>query len=166
METMNKKNETGCCPKFNSKPWQDKVFDWKKKRFIKAKVFTFFYIPINFGPVITKLMKKVEEAGAKMPQQLCLSDHTSKWNMDIYLEVEREVPGAENVTLSGKFLSRVYEGNFNETKKWCDDFEDYAKKEGYEIKKWYMWYTTCPKCAKEYGKNYVVILGKVSFTNK
>jgi hypothetical protein len=24
----------------------------------------------------------------------------------------------------------------------------------------YMWYTTCPKCAKVYGKNYVVILAK------
>ncbi len=26
---------------------------------------------------------------------------------------------------------------------------------------WYMWYTTCPKCAKKYGKNHVVILGAV-----
>ncbi|MFA6436615.1 MAG: hydrolase [Candidatus Paceibacterota bacterium] len=28
-------------------------------------------------------------------------------------------------------------------------------------KKWYMWYTTCPKCAKVYGKNHVVIVGEV-----
>ena len=26
----------------------------------------------------------------------------------------------------------------------------------------YMWYTTCPKCAKKYGKNYVVILGQIA----
>jgi len=24
-----------------------------------------------------------------------------------------------------------------------------------------MWYTTCPKCAKKYGKNYVVIIAEV-----
>ncbi|HZH72463.1 MAG TPA: hydrolase [Mariniphaga sp.] len=24
-----------------------------------------------------------------------------------------------------------------------------------------MWYTTCPKCAKKYGRNFVVIVGKV-----
>ena len=29
------------------------------------------------------------------------------------------------------------------------------------IGKWYMWYTTCPKCAKKYGKNYVVIVGQI-----
>jgi hypothetical protein len=29
-----------------------------------------------------------------------------------------------------------------------------------ELKKWYMWYTTCPKCAKKYGKNYVAILAE------
>jgi hypothetical protein len=25
----------------------------------------------------------------------------------------------------------------------------------------YCYYTTCPKCAKKYGKNYVVLLAKV-----
>ncbi|MCK7469725.1 MAG: 60S ribosomal export protein NMD3 [Desulfomicrobium escambiense] len=24
-----------------------------------------------------------------------------------------------------------------------------------------MWYTTCPKCAKKYGKNYVAIVGAI-----
>jgi hypothetical protein len=58
-------------------------------------------------------------------------------------------------------LSKVYEGPFKDTKKWCDDFEAYAKEQGYEIKKWFMWYTTCPKCAKKYGKNYVVIIAEI-----
>jgi len=81
--------------------------------------------------------------------------------MDIYVAVDQEVPGAQNVTLSGKFLSKVYEGNFKETGKWCKDFASFAKSKGLAIKKMYMWYTTCPKCAKKYGKNYVVIVGEV-----
>jgi hypothetical protein len=108
-----------------------------------------------------RLDERVRKAGARMPDCLALSDHTSKWNMDIYLAVDREIPDSENVTLSGKFFSKVYEGDFKETGKWCKDFEGRAKSKGLKIKKWYMWYTTCPKCAKKYGKNYVVIIDQV-----
>lgn len=152
---------TGCCPPFDPKPWGDETFEWKNKKFIKDKVFTLFNMPVNFGPVIKRMNARVEKAGAKIPDWLCLSDHTSKWNMDIYLAVDGKVSGAENVTLSGKFLSKVYEGSFKDTGKWCKDFEDYAKGRGLKVKKWYMWYTTCPKCAKAYGKNYVVIIAQV-----
>jgi len=151
-----------CCPKFDPTPWDGKTFQWENKRFIKAKVFTLFFMPINFGAVVKKLMAKIEKAGAKTPDWMGLSDHTSKWNMDLYLAVDREIPNAENVTLSGKFFSKVYEGDFKETGKWCKDFESYVKSKGMEIKKWYMWYTTCPKCAKKYGKNYVVIIAQVA----
>jgi hypothetical protein len=81
--------------------------------------------------------------------------------MDLYLAVDKTVPGAENVTLNGTFYSRVYEGPFKDTGKWCKDYEAKAQVKGYRIRKWYMWYTTCPKCAKKYGKNYVVILSEV-----
>jgi len=158
---LNEKVETGCCPRFNPDPWDSKSFEWHEKKFIKGRVFTCMNVPINFGPVITKLMKKVDAAGAKTPDNLCLSDHTSVWNMNIYLATDKEVAGAENITLSGKFFSKVYEGDFKDTGIWCKDFESYAKKQGRKIKKWYMWYTTCPKCAKVYGHNYVVIVAKV-----
>jgi hypothetical protein len=158
---MEKMTKEECCPKFNPKPWDGKQFEWKNKRFIKDRVFTFFFVPVNFGSVIKKLNEKVEKAHAKIPDYLCLSDDTSKWNMDIYLAVDKEIPDAENVTLSGKFLSKVYEGPYKDTGKWCKDFKAYAKNKKLSIKKWYMWYTTCPKCAKKYGKNYVVIVAKV-----
>lgn len=118
-------------------------------------------MPMNFGSVITKLMEKAEKNGAKTVDNLCLSDHTSKWNMDIYLAVDKEISGAENLTLSGRFLSKTYEGDFKQTDIWCKDFKEFVKSKNLEIKKWYMWYTTCPKCAKKYGKNYTVIIGKV-----
>jgi len=148
-----------CCPKFDPKPWDEKIFEWKGKKFIKGSVFTFFYMPINFGPVISRLMKKIGKNISK--DMMCLSDYTSKWNMDIYVSVDKEVKGAENVVLNGKYLSKVYEGNFNDTDKWCEDYKKYAKTKNLKIEKWYMWYTTCPKCAKKYGKNYVVIIDEV-----
>ncbi|OQB05901.1 MAG: hypothetical protein BWY19_00680 [bacterium ADurb.Bin212] len=159
---LNENGETGCCPRFNPEPWNKKVLEWQEKKFIKGRVKTFMFMPLNFGSVITKLMNKVESAGAKTIDNLCLSDHTSKWNMDIYLAVDKEVEGAENVTFSGKFLSKVYEGDFKDTGIWCKDFEQYAKNQGQKINKWYMWYTTCPKCAKAYGKNYTVIIAEMA----
>ena len=153
--------EKECCPKFDPAPWDSKEFSWDNKRFIKDNVFTIFFMPINFGSVMKRVFGKVEKSGAQVPDYLCLSDHTSKWNMDLYLAVDKEIPGAENVSLSGKFLSRVYEGNFKDTGKWCEDFNGYAKNKGMTVGKMYMWYTTCPKCAKKYGKNYVVIIGEI-----
>lgn len=159
---VNTTEETGCCPKFNPTPWDGKIFEWQNKKFVKEKVFTLFYMPINFGSVMKRVMTKIDKAGAKVPDYLGLSDHTSKWNMDIYVAVDKEVPGAENTAISGKFLSKVYEGEFKETGNWCKDFEAYAKGKNLDVKKWYMWYTTCPKCAKKYGKNYVAIFGGVN----
>lgn len=158
---MKPNSESTCCPEFDPIPWDDQLSEWKDKRFIKDKVCTLFYMPINFGQVMKRLDRKVSASGATMPDNLGLSDHTSKWNMDIYLAVDKEVSDAENVTLSGKFFSKVYEGPFRDTEKWCKDFESNANAKGYTIKKWYMWYTTCPKCAKKYGKNYVVVIGQV-----
>jgi len=154
--------ETGCCPRFDPAQWDGKTFEWQDKRFIKDKVLTLFYMPLTFGSAMKRMNAKVEKAGAKMPDWLCLSDHTSKWNMDLLLAVDKEIPGAENVRMSGKFFSKVYEGEFKETGKWMKDFEGYAKGRNLGVKKMYLWYTTCPKCAKTYGKNYVVIVAEMA----
>ena len=151
-----------CCPKFDPGPWDNKTFKWQDRKFIKARVFTLFYMPMNFGTVITRMLGLVEKAGASVPDWMCLSDHTSKWNMDLYVAVDKEIPGAENTMLSGEYISKVYEGDFKETGNWCKDFESFVKTKGLNIGKWYMWYTTCPKCAKKYGKNYVAIFGKIN----
>ncbi len=150
-----------CCPPFNPARWDGKTFEWKNKPFVKAKVCTLFYMPMNFKGVMKKLMKNVETEKANTPDSLCLSDHTSKWNMDVYMAVDKKMEGLENVSLSGKFKSKVYEGPFQDTGKWCKDFENEAKRTGVDVKKWYMWYTTCPACAKKYGKNYVVIIAQI-----
>jgi len=151
-----------CCPKFDSAPWDGKTFEWQDKKFIKDKVFTLFYMPMNFGLAMKRVNEKVEKTDAIIQDGMWLSDHTSKWNMDLCVAVDKEIPNAENTTLSGKFLSKVYEGNFKDTRIWTKDFANYAKGKSMRAKKMYMWYTTCPKCAKKYGKNYVVIIGQIN----
>lgn len=150
-----------CCPKFEPALWDDKTFEWDHKKFVKDKVCTLFYMPINFGSVMKRVQRKIEKSGATVQEGMWLSDHTSKWNMDLYVAVDREIVGAENSTLSGTFLSKVYEGNFKDTGAWMKDFERYANNKGVSIKKMYTWYTTCPTCAKKYGKNYVALIAAV-----
>ena len=160
MTTKSEQNST-CCPEFDPTLWDDKLIDWKHKKFIKDRVCTLFYMPVNFGHVMRRLNKVVTDAAVTVPDWLCLSDHTSKWNMDIYLAVGQEIPGVQVVELSGRFYCKVYEGPFRDTEKWCTDFESTIKSKEYPKNKVFMWYTTCPKCAKKYGKNYVAILSQV-----
>jgi hypothetical protein len=63
-------DEFECCPKFNPAPWDEKILEWSGKKFVKDRVFTLFFMPINFGAVITRLMKKIEQSGAKVQDNL------------------------------------------------------------------------------------------------
>jgi len=155
-------NHQECCPEFNPGPWDKVVLEWNNKLFIKDKVSTFFYMPLNFGKVMIRLDKILKSSNTSCPDYLCLSEHVSKWRMNMYLAVNQEIKDVENIKMSGKFYSKVYEGAFNKTGEWCKDFEKELQVNNYKMDKMYMWYTTCPKCAKKYGKNYVVILGKLS----
>jgi hypothetical protein len=150
-----------CCPPLEESKWDSKTFDWDKKKFAKDSVFCLFYMPVSLGKTMKRLMGKLEQAKATSPDYLCLADHTSKWNMDVYLAVDNDLPDTQMQTLSGRFLTRVYEGPFKDTGKWCADFAEYSKQQGVQADKLYLWYTTCPKCAKKRGKNHVVIFGQV-----
>jgi len=44
---------------------------------------------------------------------------------------------------------------------WIKEMNGYVKSKGKELKKLYFYYTACPKCAKKYGKNYVVLLAQI-----
>lgn len=149
-----------CCPVFDPTLWDNKISTWNNKRFIKYNIKTFFYMPIGFGKGITKLQTIADKYNAKI-DNLCLSNHKSKWNMEILLAVDKEVPNIENILLSGNYYSRVYEGPFKDTEKRMEDFDKDTKEKGYEVKELYMWYTTCTKCAKKYGKNYTVVIAKI-----
>jgi hypothetical protein len=151
-----------CCPPFDLASWNEKTIIWENKHFIRDKVCTLFYMPLNFGGAMKRLMTKVEKAGAQVPDWICLSDHTSKWNMDLYLAVDKEIAGTENIFMSGKMLCKVYEGPFKDTGKWAKDFDAYTAAQKVNVDKLYMWYTTCPKCAKKYGKNYVVFIARLT----
>ncbi len=152
---------TGCCEPFNPEPWQDKEISWQNKIFVKDHVTSFLHIPLNMGKKVVKNMKLVENANAKAPQQLMLTDEKNLWGADIYIEVSRDVPNAQMTTLSGTFLTKVFDGPYQSVGKWAQEMKEYVKTKNKEISKLYFSYTTCPKCAKAYGKNYVILFARI-----
>jgi len=160
---MNPENieKTGCCEPFNPEPWQDKEITWNEKLFVTDHISSFLHIPLNMGKKITENMALIEKSGANSEVQLMLTDEKSLWSSDIYIDVAKEVPGTEMAKLSGTFLTKVFEGPFQNVGKWTEEMKEYVRSKGKQLTKIYYSYTTCPKCAKAYGKNYVVLFAQI-----
>lgn len=152
---------TGCCPPFDPTPWQNAEVTWKDKPFLKQHVTCLFHIPLNMGQKVTRAVQQIQAEHAEAPTQLMLSDEKSPWGADIYIAVARAIPGATMSTLSGTFLTDVFEGPFSHAGKWAEEMTDYVAARGRILDRLYFAYTTCPACAKAYGKNYVVLFAKV-----
>ncbi len=161
METLYEDSETGCCQRFDPGPWDGKEKKWKDKLFIKDHVTSIFHIPLNFGQVILRNIEKIKNADALPQKALMLSDENSLWGADIYIAVSKEVPDTKMVRISGTFLTKVFEGPYQNMGKWVNEMKGYVKSKGKKIKKMYFFYTTCPSCAKFYGKNYTVVVAEI-----
>lgn len=120
-----------------------------------------FHIPLNYGAVMARCERKVRTAGAGTAERVILTDENSLWCAEVYFEASRDVLGARMATLSGTFMPRVFEGPYRNMGAWVENMKSYVAAGGNQIRKLYFYYTTCPKCAKKYGKNYVVILAEV-----
>ncbi|MFH0714417.1 MAG: hydrolase [Candidatus Diapherotrites archaeon] len=161
MEKLYDSSETGCCPRFNPAPWDEKQVVFKDKLFLKAHYSSFLHIPIGFGKLMVKNMELIQKAGALSPEPLMLCDEKSVWGADVFIAVTKNVPGANMEKISGTFLSKVFEGNYDSMGKWVQEMQSFVQSKGKIAQKLYFFYTACPKCAKHYGKNYVVILARV-----
>lgn len=154
-------SETGCCARLDTKLWDDRELSWSEKPFLKDHMRSFLHIPLNFGSVISRDHAAVQQAEAYPEEPFWLTDEVSPWGADIYLAVDKVFPGAQFETLSGKFITKVFEGPYRNIGKWCQAMEEHVAKRGQQLKKLYFYYPTCPKCAKHYGKNQVVLFAQV-----
>jgi hypothetical protein len=157
---MNNSHPEECCQRFNPEPWDDQDLSWENRRFVKDRVTSLFHIPLNFGAVMRRNEEAIEKADAKSETMIVLSDETSLWGADVYIEVTKDVPGANMATISGSFLSKVFEGPYSNMRKWIEEMKAFVQEKGGALDRLYFYYTTCPKCAKKYGKNYVVLLAQ------
>jgi hypothetical protein len=148
---------TGCCPPFDPREWDKQLFEFKNKLFMKISTHSIFHMPLNMDSVMKDAMAQIAAAGAgNNGEYLMLSEEVSPWRANHYIAVSKDVPGAEMTQLNGLFMTRVFEGPFSEMRHWHEQLIDYVKGQGKTPIKTYFSYTTCPSCAKAYGKNYVI----------
>lgn len=155
-----------CCPKFEIEKWDKKTFNWESKKFIKDTMLEFFHIPFPsaIGKKITRMWKAVEQTGASAPNKeetLILFRDPTPFRGEIYIAVEKDVPKENNVIISGNFASRVFDGGYNAIPKFIKEMEEYLAETGKKAKDYYIHYAYCPKCAKKFGHNYMILFAKI-----
>jgi len=155
-------NTTGCCPRFHPEGWDNQHLHFENKKFVRATTRSAMHIPWNMGTVFTRVQGHIEDANAVPPEkEIVLSHDLSPWQGEHFFAVDKDVPDEEMTTLSGDFITRVFEGPYRRAKDFAHDMEVAATAMGKTAKEVYFFYTTCPKCAKAYGENYMVGVARV-----
>lgn len=150
-------NTTGCCPKFNPEGWDGQELHFENKPFVRATTRSAMHVPINMGAVFSRVQSHIENAGAYDPHDMIvLSQDTSAWQGEHFFSVTKPVPDEEMTELSGDFITKVFEGPYREARQWYEEMRELVKARDGTPGDVYFFYTTCPKCAKAYGRNYVV----------
>lgn len=154
-----------CCPEFDPKLWQDKTHHWDQKPFITTSIPVFFHMPLPWliGKAIGKLWQQATEAKVNYDGKdfLLLIDDPTPFKSVFYLAVKKPIKNAENFSLTGTFVSRVYDGSYNAIPKFIKDMNDYLADKKVSNQDFYIHYAYCPKCSAKYGHNYVILFAKV-----
>jgi hypothetical protein len=160
-ETAYHNAETGCCARLDVAKWDEREFVWTNKLFLKDHIRAVLHVPLNTGAVMSRDHQAIEEEAAYPSDPLWLSDELSPWGSDLYIAVDHPVPGTETVTLSGTFLTKVFDGPYRDVGKWTRAMDAYVAGAGYRAKRHLFYYATCPACARHFGRNQVVVFAEV-----
>lgn len=151
---------TGCCPPFDPASWKHDLVVWQDKPFVTDHVHCLLHVPLDMRRRVVKNQRWIDAAQARPEHPLMLSTDTSAWGADLFIEVTRPVPNARMAMLSGTFSTRLHEGPYHQAGKWVADMRRRMAEQGQPLGKIYFAYTTCPRCAKAYGKNYVILFAE------
>lgn len=156
-------SEQICCQAFDTKRWDEKTHHWKNKMFLQDDVFQIMHIPVNMSSVVKRMFAKIEKSKAapKTEDFLMLCYDPSPWKSEIRMSVTKSVSDGKMDTLSGTFVSKVFDGPYHHVPLWIEQMDKYLDKQGLKAKKYYFHFAYCPKCAKKYGHNYCVAFAQV-----
>jgi len=154
---------TNCCQPFDVSLWDEKTHVWTDKLFLKDEVKQFLHIPLNMGSVVKRMFAKIENAKAVPDTKdfLMLCYDPSPWKSEIYMTVTKEVTDGQMTTLSGTYVSKVFDGPYNHVPEWIKQMDEYLATKKQKAIKYYFHFAYCPKCSKAYGHNYCVAFAQV-----
>lgn len=150
-----------CCPPFDPRAWDRLSLTFATKRFVRVKTRSLFHIPLNMSTVFAAAWEKIKAAGAEDSHFAILSNDSSMWRGEHFFPVTKDVPGLETAFLSGRFVTRVFDGPYRDAYVWVGEMREDIAQSGKRMGRLFFYYTTCPKCAERRGHNYVVGIGEV-----
>lgn len=159
-------DQTDCCPVFDPKPWDRATHEWTDKLFLTRVIPQVFHMPLPgvMNRAIQGLWKEAEAAGIAPEQSdyLLLAHDPSPWKSELFMSVTAAKSGVEGLrSISGRFVSLVFDGPYYDVPRYLAETKRYLADLGMTAKKYYLYYTTCPKCAKKYGHNWIVTISEV-----
>lgn len=154
-----------CCPQFNPTGWDNKTYHWENKLFVQETIPQFFHMPLDwmFGKAVSKMMGLMQKENA-MPtgdEGIFLTHEPNMFKLELDVATTKEVAGLKNIKISGDFICKVFDGEYSQFPNWIKQTKDYVASQNKVVKDFYFYYTVCPKCAKKWGHNYVVIFAQV-----
>jgi hypothetical protein len=154
-----------CCPEFHPELWDGKKHVWSERLFLKDAVPEVFHIPLPnaYKRVITRMWKKIEAADAAPDKndQLLLTYDPTPFKGVLLISIRKEIPNEEMVRLTGTFMSKVFEGPYNQVPKFMKETDTWLAAQNLKAKRHFIHYAYCPLCAKKYGHNYIVDVAEV-----
>ena len=151
-----------CCPRLKKRDWEKRTWKWDDKKFYKKHYFSIFHMPINLGSVLTKSCEMLSQKRLLPrgdPIMLCRNENF--WGGDIYIEVVRDSKSVPLEGISGKFITKLFEGQYKEARMWLMAMNAWCKAKGYDVEEIMAFYGTCPKCTKKYGSAQTVLFAKI-----
>jgi hypothetical protein len=140
--------EEKCCDYLIPEEWDKKEIVWRDKPFYKTRYWSFLHVPINLGKKIIEGVKKIQQSGLTA-EQMMLSQNDGMWGAELLIPISGKTDRFEVEYLTGRFLTRLFEGHYGDMRKWIKETQIWCKENGRESDEFIFWYATCPKCAKK-----------------
>jgi hypothetical protein len=154
-----------CCPKFDPQPWEKVTHQWKDKPFLLDTIPQFLHmpLPLMYKKTLTRMWARAQKLGIApdIKDFLLLAYDPSPWKSELYIAVTKEIPEPDIVKMTGSYVSMVFDGPYSGVPRYIKKMDEYLETLKKKSKKYFFYFTTCPKCAKKFGHSYIVALSEV-----
>lgn len=141
---------TGCCPEGSD----GRHLHFEGKPFVRATTRGIMRIPSDMWSVFARVQTHVEDAAAQEPEGYrVFSRDISSSEGEHLFAVTAPVVNEEMTTLSGDFITCVFEGPYRNAKNGVHDTETAEIADGHQAKRIFTFYTSYPKFARLFGES-------------
>src|SRR4030042_5752790 len=131
--------EKECCKRLLPEEWDKKEIVWRDKSFLKDHYWSFLHVPLDFGKKIIRGLEKIKEAGLPS-EQMVLSKNDGLWGGEMRIPISEKSDQFDTELLTGKFLTRLFDGHYGDLRGWIKETKDYCRQKGFFAKEFIFWY--------------------------